>query len=326
MFYVLAISLCLAVLFLVLAGASLLCMPGLRLALRLAGPATPGARANLLFAARLFPLALACLITFGFALPAFLEFEPYSSGEGMGLRLMALAALGALALAGMVWRGSSILRTTRRTQREWRRHAEKLNLKGVDAPVYRVENAASLMAVAGIFRPQIFVAREITESLSPEELRAALAHEMAHVSSRDNLKQLLLKITQAPRWLKSTWNADAEWTSASEIAADQEALAQGTSVLDLSTALIKVGRLNRPIAGGEPVASHLVPSGCGSALENRVACLSEILEGAASTTLNEEGAKSTSLLLPAILALAVYVACINAILPAVHEALELLVR
>jgi beta-lactamase regulating signal transducer with metallopeptidase domain len=173
-------------------------------------------------------------------------------------------------------------------------------------------------------RPRIFVAREITETLSPDELRAALAHEMAHVSSFDNLKQLLLKITRAPRWLKALYSVDAEWTDASEIAADQEALAEGTSVLDLSAALIKVGRLIRPMTGREPVASHLVPSTCGSALENRVTCLSEILEGTGATP--ARSVKRSGLLLPLLLTMGAYIACVNALLPAVHEALEFLVR
>jgi len=324
MFYLLAISLCLAVLFLVLAGASLLCLAGLRLVMRMAGPISPRVRANLLLAARLLPVGLACIVTFGLALPAFLEFEPSSTGEGMGLRLMALAALGALALAGMAVRTVNILYATHQAQRAWREHAQKIDLQGMAVPVYRVENAASLVAVTGIFRPRIFVAHEITEALSPEELRAALAHEMAHVSSRDNLKQLLLKITRAPRWLKALYDTDAEWTNASEIAADQEALAEGTSVLDLSSALIKVGRLSRPVADREPVASHLVPSTCGSALETRVTCLSEILEGTGAMPVR--GVRRGRMFLPALLTLAAYIACVNALLPAVHEALEFLVH
>ena len=324
MFYLLAISLCLAVLFLVLAGASLLCLAGLRLVMRMTGPMTPRSRANLLFVARLLPLVLACVVTFGLALPAFLEFEPGSTGEGMGLRLIALAALGAMALAGMAVRGVNILYATQQTQQSWREHAHRIELQGMQVPVYRVENAASLVAVAGIFRPRIFVAREIMEALSPDELRAALAHEMAHVSSFDNLKQLLLKVTRAPRWFKALYDTDTDWTNASEIAADQDALAEGASVLDLSSALIKVGRLSRPLTAGEPVASHLVPSTCGSALENRVTCLSEILEGNGTTPVR--GVRRGLMFVPAVLITAAYIVCVNAFLPAVHEALEFLVR
>jgi len=324
MFYVLAVALCLAVLFLVLVSTSLLCMTGLRLLLKVVHPTAPGAKANLLFMARLLPLALACIVTFGLALPAFLQFEPYSTEEGMGFRLMALAVLGAVVLAGMVARGVGLLRATRDAQRTWRQHSQKLHIDGLRVPVYCVENGGSLMAVTGIFRPTIFVAREIARTLSPEELRAALAHEMAHVSSFDNLKQLLLKITRAPHWLKAMDAADVEWTNASEIAADHDALAEGASVLELSSALIKVGRLNRSLTTRRAVASHLVPTACGSALESRVTCLSELLEGKSTAPVHE--AKRGNLALPVVIALATYIACIHAVLPAVHEALEFLVR
>ncbi|HZI58795.1 MAG TPA: M56 family metallopeptidase [Verrucomicrobiae bacterium] len=324
MFYALAVALCLAVLFLVLVSTSLLCMTGLRLLLKLAHPTASGAKANLLFIARLLPLALACIVTFGLALPAFLQFEPYSTEEGMGFRLMALAALGALVLVGMVWRGASLLRGTRDAQRTWRQHSQKLHVEGLRVPVYCVENGGPLMAVTGIFRPTIFVASGIVRMLSPKELHAALSHEMAHISSFDNLKQLLLKITRAPHWLKALYAVDVEWMNASEIAADQDALAEGASLLDLSSALIKVGRLNRSLPARRALASHLVPAACGSALESRVTRLSELLEG--KSTAPVPGTKRGNLALPVVIALATYVACIHALLPAVHEALEFLVR
>lgn len=324
MFYVLATALCLAVMLLVFVGASLLCVPAARMVLRSLHIAAPGKRANLIFAARLMPLALAGGLTFALALPAFLEFEPSSTKESMGLRLMTLAIFGALLLAGMLARGVGILRATGNMHRKWRESSEKIDVPGLGIPVYRVENGASLLAVTGIFRPRIFVAREIAEALSHDELRAALAHEMAHVSSFDNLKQLLLKITRAPSWLKALYDADAEWTSASEIAADHGALAKGSSVLDLSSALIKVGRLKRVNASRGLVASHLVPTACSGALETRVMCLSEILEGTEATP--AKGRKRRSLLLPALIFVALYVACIPVVLPAVHEALEFLVQ
>ncbi|HEY1938356.1 MAG TPA: M56 family metallopeptidase [Candidatus Angelobacter sp.] len=323
MFYVLAIALCFAVMFLVIAGASLLCVPVVRLLLRMSRSWTPGTKANLIFGARLLPVGLACIVTFGMGLPAFLEFEPHSTKESLGIRLVALAILGALVMAGMVVRGLAILRATRQAQRRWQECSERIEVEEISVPVYCVEDAPSLLAVTGIFRPCIFVAREITEALSAEELRAAMAHEMAHVLSFDNLKQLLLKITRAPRWFTALYNADAEWSKASEIAADHDALAVGASVLDLSSALIKVGRLKQPLPGREPLASHLVPSACSGSLESRVTCLSEILEGTETAPVRT---KRSNLLIPVAIGLAAYLACLHAILPAVHEALEILVR
>lgn len=325
MFYALAIALCLAVSFLALAGSSLFFFPATLFARRVVRTASPENGANLLFATRLLPVVFAAVITLGLALPAFLEFEPHSTHEGIGLRLDALAFAGAVLLTGMIVRSWRMLLATLKAQRSWRKNSEKVYLEGIDLPIYCVESSASLLAVTGIFRAQIFLSRDIAETLSPEELRAALEHEIAHVSSFDNLKQMLLKITRPPRWLKAFHEADAEWSGMAEIAADQSALARGASVLDLSSALIKVGRLNRVSAGTNAVASHLVPPTCNSSLEQRVMRLSELLQGNGETTVHPQ-ARPGKLMLTMFLGSAAYIACIHALLPAVHEALEFLVR
>jgi hypothetical protein len=324
MFYALAIALCLAVLFLVLASSSILLLPVMLLARRMVRTATPENSANMLLAARLLPLLLTAVVTLGLALPAFLEFEPYSTNEGMGLRLGALAFAGVLLLAVMVMRGWRMVLATGRAQRSWRKNSSRVYLEGIDLPIYCVESGSALLAVTGIFRAQIFLSHEIAQALSPQELRAALEHEIAHVSSLDNLKQMLLKITRPPRWLKAFHDVDVEWSGASEIAADHSALARGASVLDLSLALIKVGRLNRSPATAHAVASHLIPPACSSSLEQRVMRLSELLQDSAQTTVHT--AQTGKLIFAIFLGVATYIACIHALLPAVHEALEFLVR
>jgi len=325
MFYALAIALCLAVLFLALAGSSLFFLPAMLFARRMVRTASPENGANLLFATRLLPPALAVVITLGLALPAFLEFEPHSTHEGIGLRLDALALAGAVLLAGMIVRGWRVLLATLKAQRSWRKNSERVYLEGINLPIYCVESGSSLLAVTGVFRARIFLSRDIAETLSPEELRAALEHEIAHVSSFDNLKQTLLKITRPPRWLKAFHAADAEWSGMAEIAADQSALARGASVLDLSSALIKVGRLNRVSTATSAVASHLVPPACNSSLEQRIVRLSELLQGSGQTTAHPQ-ARPGKLMFTMFLSAAAYIACIHALLPAVHEALEFLVR
>src|SRR6478752_4857384 len=220
MFYSLAIAVCMAVFFLGMAGISLLLLPAMRALRRYlfssSGAATNSAAtansgvsanssrasANILFGIRLLPLAIACVLTLGLALPAFLVFEPHSTKEGIGLQLAALAGLGGLVAARIMARGWRILRDTMRTQRAWLEHSQRMKIEGIDLPVFRLESGSALLAVAGIFRPRIFVSSEIIKSLTVPELRAALAHEIAHVSSLDNLKQFLLKITRPPRWMK----------------------------------------------------------------------------------------------------------------------------
>lgn len=324
MFYALAIALCLAVFFLTLAGSSLFFLPAMLFARRMVRTSSPASGANLLFAARLLPPALAGVITLGLALPAFLEFEPHSTHEGIGLRLDVLALTGALLLSGMVIRSWRIVLATLHAQRSWRRNSERVYLEGIDLPIFCVESRSSLLAIMGIFRARIFLSRDIAETLSPEELRAALEHEIAHVSSFDNLKQMLLKITRPPRWLRAFHAADAEWSGMAEIAADQAALARGASVLDLSSALIKVGRLNRISGTANAVASHLVPPTCNSSLEKRVLRLSELLQDTEQVIAHP--ARPGKLMLTMLLGAAAYLACIHVFLPAVHEALEFLVR
>jgi Zn-dependent protease with chaperone function len=329
MFYALALLLCLAVVFIVLACATVFCGAGLWAAQRAVNSVAPRISANLLFTMRTLPLFLAFLVALGFALPAFLEFEPHSSGELIGLRLLLLAALGALVIGLVGVRAYRIFTATHRAQRQWRKHAEKLQPEGIDFPVYCADGECPLLAVTGVFRPKIFVSRQVTENLSAGELSAAIAHEMAHVSALDNLKQVLLKVTQPPQWLALFRNSDAAWVNASEMAADEGALASGASALDLSSALVKVGRLSRQFSAGPMVAaSRLLPTAPESSIQMRITHLEKLLgkeEMGRPTDANPAGTRRWSVF-SALLLVGIYALCLNAILPWMHEALEILVR
>jgi hypothetical protein len=327
MFYLLATALCLAVAFLVLGVTSLICIPLGRLLGRKSRFLSVGVAANLLFAIRLLPLGLACLVSLGFALPAFVEFEPEATGEGISWRLLILAAFGASAVFLFALRAIRILAATYSMQRKWIACSQRLAVPGVASPVHCVESHSSVLAVTGLLRPQVFVARKIVESLSADELAAALAHEMAHVASHDNLKQLLLRVTRLPRWLNYFHTDDAAWLSASEVAADQAALEGGASVLDLSSALVKVGRLTRPAALNPAVAaSHLLPPACATSLEARVLRLREALENSEADTARQPRRPRHRWMALVASAALVYAVAAHALLPAIHEALEVLVR
>jgi hypothetical protein len=324
MFYVLAICVCLAVLFMALSGASLLVW-ALRdmIAARLRSW-TPATAARVLFAVRVLPFFLALGFTLGLALPAFLKYEPHSSGESMSARLLLLSAAGAIALMVMAVRGLRVLWATVRTERRWRAESEeyRINAGGSQLPLHYVDGRSGLLAVAGFFRPRIFVAKKVAQTLSPGELSAALAHEVAHVCFYDNVKQLLLRITRPPRWLVGA-DMDDAWMNLSEVAADQAALAGGASALDLAAALVKMVALQGCTTGEEMAASHLLP--IGSAVEMRIARLQQALEGELTGPSIKSGGKHWRIIGMMLLP-AAYVAIILTLLPAVHEALELLVR
>lgn len=326
MFYGLCIALCLAVMFLVCALAVLVSLPAFRLVRVVLPAASPRTQANFWFLFRLFPFILAAMVSLGLALPSFLEFEPPSTGEIMPWPLLALAGLGAAVLAVIAVRIVQMLRATRALTQRWLMRSHKLSMAGVSFPVYSVSDASSLLAVTGIFRPQVFISRDVTEALTGEELSAALAHELAHVRRFDNLKQIVLKSTELP--VRALRAADAEWTNASEIAADETAVSRGASALELSSALIKVGRLSGKMFSPQRLAaSHLVPCGCGASTGMRAAHLRTLLEkDSSSAPFALEHSFAGGKIFAALLFAMMYFACVATLLPAVHEALEFLVR
>ncbi|HEX7289094.1 MAG TPA: M56 family metallopeptidase [Candidatus Angelobacter sp.] len=328
MFYSLCIALCLAVMSLVFAAAVTLSIPAIKLARAALRTAPPRTQARAWLFLRLAPFALAAMVSLGLALPAFLEFEPPSTGEMVEWPLLALAAAGAALLLVVAVRLARMMFATRALERRWIARAQRFHVAGVWCPVYAVTDVESLLAVTGIFRPQVFVSREVAEALSQEELSAALAHELAHVRRFDNLQQLLLKSTQLP--LGAFRAADAEWSSASEIAADEGAVHGGASALELSSALIKVGRLSGgQIAPARLAASHLVPCGCGGSTGERIAHLRRLLEIDDASWLAQRAADGPVRLGKIVTALAfsaAYVVGVGSLLPAVHKALEFLVR
>lgn len=326
MFYELGMFLCLAVLFIVMVCASLVSAAALWAATRSSKLLAPISRANLLFALRVLPLFIAALFTLGFALPAFLRFEPRSSGEPITWHLLVLAALGAVLLVAISVRALTVLRATSRAQCLWLSHAQPMQLHDVPLPVYCLNAPSPLLAVTGILRPRIFVARSVAEVLSAKELSAAIAHEMAHVNALDNLKQFVLKISRPPRWLNIFSKSDAAWLNASEMAADEGALAQGASSLELSSALVKVGRMSRQVSVNSLVAaSHLLPATAESSLAIRVTHLQNLLESDARPVSRRSTGAAFWMVSFAAFALS-YLVCMNAILPWMHEALEFLAR
>lgn len=201
-------------------------------------------RAQLIFLLRLGPLAVAIVLVFAFILPAYFLHEPEDSGEVVSLKLGFLAVVSSVAVVITVARAAKGLLSTRRMAAKWRRNAVPLDVDGTTLPVYRIDEQFPVAAVVGIFRPRIFVARQAIESLSPEELRAVLEHEIGHVRSRDNLKRLILRVCRDLLLIPIGSELDKAWADNAEAAADEYVAAQGGhKALDLASALVKVARL-----------------------------------------------------------------------------------
>ena len=327
MFYLLCAALCLSVLFVVTAGATALCLLVARsLSLRFEN-LKPRTAANWLFAIRLLPVFTACVVAFGFVLPAFLKLEPRSTAEGMSLKLATLALAGATLIVTVAMRIARSLQATAQVEGDWRKRSHELHMTGFSSPLYCVEGAFPFLAVTGLLRPRVYLGRPVVELLSLAEMQAALAHEMAHVRSFDNLKQLLLKSLRWPGAFDSLIAGFSTWVHASEAAADEEAVAAGAMALDLSSALVKMGRIARGnIPTPQILASQFTPYAAASSLPARIARLERLLEDGPPVVKVRPLGNGTIFALSLAAGILAYAAGINAILPWIHDALELLVR
>jgi hypothetical protein len=199
---------------------------------------------NDFFAMRLLPTVGAAVLTLTVALPAFLIYEPAHELEEVGpflvaLVLLALVTAGAgIVRSGRAWlAGRGLLRNCGPDER-W---------SGGDGPeVDLIDIPEPIVAVVGGWRPRIVAAKHVFGACSPEEFREVVAHEAAHLSTRDNLKLFLLVVSpDALAWLPCAATLTASWRTAAEFEADEHATGSDPRKrVALASALIKVARLS----------------------------------------------------------------------------------
>ena len=279
---------------------------------------------GLLFFTRVFPVVCGAVVTFGFALPSYLLLEPHRSVEAPEPYLIVLAVLALAGIVVVVTRCARLFLLSRRTLKEWQRGAALLPISS-SIPVYQLPSPDSLVAVVGIRHPKVFVGQAALASLTMDELNAALAHELAHVRSFDNLKQLVLRITSLPRLFVSLSKMDHAWSAGAELLADANALKSGTSILELSSAIVKVSRLkSAPTETLAVAACHLIPTdGTSSALAIRIQHLQNALEARSSQTPRDATNSWRVTLLTGSFA---YFLILPRALPVVHRWMEWLAR
>ncbi|MEP6718913.1 MAG: M56 family metallopeptidase [bacterium] len=245
MFELLGIALLLAALLTFNSIASLV-MAGLW---RVAGRATDGwtaaARARLLFSLRTIPALLAFLFVTLLLLPAYIAYEPRHAAESVSLKLGLLAFLSATGLAVCIVRGIATHRATAKLTSQWVRQGTPLKIAGINIDTYQIHHQFPLIGIVGFLRPRMFIASQVLELLTPEEISAAIAHENGHLAARDNLKRGLLRACRDILLLIPSGRLlDKSWSEASEEAADENAARQGNTVaLDLASALVKIARI-----------------------------------------------------------------------------------
>jgi len=232
------------------------------------GAAAPRVRARVLLTLRLLPAAVSIAFVAGVFLPSFWTLEPRDFDEAFGITTTTFAAIACVVLAGALWRGVSALRESTGRSRAWLAHAKPMSLAGAPAPVYCLDAPGPAMTLVGVFQSKLLVTRPLIDALTPEELRAAVEHEVGHLGSWDNLKRLVMRATpDALSLLPACRRLEREWALTAEHAADAEAAHDSGTGLALAAALIKVARLTpanptfgplaSPLVGGEGIVSRV---------------------------------------------------------------------
>lgn len=225
------------------------------------GSAVLTARALAVF--RLLPSAIAAAVTALILLPGYVAHER-SGAEHGSLTLWLLAAGGAALIAASIAGIISSAWKTARLRREWLATAVPADVAGAGISAYALDLPYPLVAVLGVFRPRLFISRQVLRHCPPPELTAIIEHERAHVRRRDNL--LRLAMDAAPDLLRLTGvpaRVAAAWHRAVEHRADEAA----SSRLDLASALVRVSRM----ASGSP--AFVLPASAlyrGGAIDERV--------------------------------------------------------
>jgi Zn-dependent protease with chaperone function len=210
---------------------------------------------NDFLAMRLLPTGGAALVTLSVVLPAFLIYEPAHKFEEVGPFLVALVVFAVVTAGAAVvrgWRaclaGRALLRNCGRSDRWCSGDGQKVDLIDIPEPI---------VAAVGAWRPRIVAAKYVFGACSPEEFREVVAHEAAHVSTRDNLKLFLFVISpDALAWLPGGATLTASWRAAAEFEADEHATGPNPRKrVALASALIKVARLSTGTKSPLPVLS-----------------------------------------------------------------------
>jgi Zn-dependent protease with chaperone function len=211
--------------------------------------------ANCLFGLRIFSFAVSTIVAVFLAFPSFWMMERASLDEDGGTFLLAACAL--LVICAGSFRAIRAQGRTRRAVKEWLSEKAGVDSAASTAKLNASKGAPALILV-GIWKPEVMVSDMATTVLSHPELQVAVRHELGHKRSWDNLKKMLVNATPFP----GMSGLEKAWREASELAADDAAVANRQDALDLAAALIKLSSSSKQWL--EPVLASGLVSGSSS--------------------------------------------------------------
>jgi len=188
-----------------------------------------------LFALRVAPFVVSAGISLVLTLPSFLLFERHSLDEDLGTFVLCGCAI--VVLGSGVYRVLAAEARTRRVVSAFLEGVVGRQENAVTPTIFLSQTLTPLVLV-GVRSSQILISSSACKVLSDGELQAAVRHEMAHSRSRDNLKKAILNCLPFP----CSATLEEAWQEASELAADDGAVASRDEALDLAAALIKLAR------------------------------------------------------------------------------------
>jgi Peptidase family M48 len=241
-----------------------------------------GLRAEILFTLRIGAPAIAIVAMAAAVVPSFITHEPYGTDETVSLKLGSLALISATGVALALSRALRSWLATRSLLRKWLNNATPIQLEGVSTPTFRLPHAFPIIAVIGTLRPRLFIAERVLESLTPDELAAAIAHECGHLAAQDNLKRSLLRACRDALMLVPCGRSlDHAWAEAAEEAADEHAARKSAlTAINLASALVKIAKMV-PVKGhaAMPVGVFFVGIEEGRGVKGRVRRLLDLASG-----------------------------------------------
>ena len=162
-------------------------------------------------------------------------------------------------------------RTAIASRRARRRSTPLGETRGVELRLSPPELESAGPLLIGIRRPTVLIPVFLNEPANAGLLRAALAHELAHVRRNDMLAYVLSELALIPlAFHPATWWLRRRLSESRELACDEQAARETQSPIDYARALLEIGR--RAL---QPAPLHSLGVADSGMLERRIRALVE---------------------------------------------------